>query len=160
MPTPDFILALRERVGTAPLWVPGCAAVVVRAQASGADEVLLVQRADTGEWTTVTGILEPGEQPGAGAVREVLEETRVVARPERLIWAHATDEVVFDNGDRSSFLSLCFRCSWVSGEPEVGDDESQAVGWFAVDALPPLSPDNARRVALALADDPEAVFDT
>lgn len=157
MPVPDFVLALRERIGTMPLWLPGVAAVVVRPAAQG-QEVLLVQRADTGTWTPVLGILEPGEEPAVGAVREVLEETRVVARTERLVWVHATEEVVYDNGDRSSYLSLCFRCSWVSGEPQVGDDESLDTQWFAVDDLPPMRPDHLRRIELALADAPETVF--
>ncbi len=177
MPTPDFIVALREHVGTTSLWLPAVAAVVVRPvpadggdggdgrdegdgsdAPAGAQEVLLVRRADTGAWTPVTGILDPGEEPAVGAVREVLEETGVVARADRLVWTHATPEIEFANGDRSTFLSLCFRCSYVSGEARVGDDESVDVGWFLVDALPEMGPEQRRRVDLALANAPEAVF--
>jgi len=68
MPTPDFVLALREKIGTASLWLSGVTAVVVRG-----DEVLLVRRADTGAWTPVTGIIDPGEEPAVAAVREVEE---------------------------------------------------------------------------------------
>jgi ADP-ribose pyrophosphatase YjhB (NUDIX family) len=157
MPIPEFIVALREHVGTASLWLPAVAAVVVRSTAAG-DEVLLVRRADNGAWTPVTGILDPGEEPAVGAVREVLEETGVVAVPDRLVWAHATPEIEFENGDRSSFLSLCFRCSWVSGEPFAADDESVDAGWFPVGALPEMGAEQRRRVDLALANAPEAVF--
>ncbi|MEP6632080.1 MAG: NUDIX domain-containing protein [Lapillicoccus sp.] len=160
MPIPEFIVALREHIGTASLWLPAVAAVVVRPTAggSGGDEVLLVRRADTGAWTPVTGILDPAEEPAVGAVREVLEETGVVAVADRLVWAHATPEIEFENGDRSTFLSLCFRCSWVSGEPFAADDESVDAGWFPVDALPELGAEQRRRVDLALANAPEAVF--
>lgn len=164
MPIPDFVAELREHVGRSPLWLPGVAAVVLRPvgdNTSGnnaTEEVLLVQRADTGAWTPVTGILEPGEEPAVGAVREVQEEASVVARAERLVWAHATHEIEFPNGDRSCFLSLCFRCAWVSGEPAPGDDESTDARWFALDALPDLAADQARRIALAVANAPEAVF--
>ena len=160
MPIPEFIAALREHVGTAPLWLPAVAAVVVRSGAGsdGTDEVLMVRRADTGAWTPVTGILDPGEEPAVGAEREVLEETGVVSVAERLVWAHATDEIVFENGDRSAFLSLCFRCSWVSGEPYAADDESSDARWFSVDQVPELEADQRRRVDLALANAPEAVF--
>ena len=157
MPIPDFIVALRQHVGTGPLWLPAVAAVVVRPGADG-EEVLLVRRADTGEWTPVTGILDPEEEPAVGAVREVLEETGVVAVADRLVWAQSTNEIVYDNGDRSAFLSLCFRCSWVSGEPYAADDESSEARWFAVGALPELETDQRRRVDLALANAPEAVF--
>ena len=93
-----------------------------------------------------------------GAVREVLEETGLVAVADRLVWAHATPEIEFENGDRSSFLSLCFRCSWVSGEPFAADDESVDAGWFPVGALPEMGAEQRRRVNLALANAPEAVF--
>ncbi len=55
MATPDFVLALRAKIGTDPLWLPGTTAVVTRG-----DDVLMVRRADTGQWTPVTGIIDPG----------------------------------------------------------------------------------------------------
>jgi 8-oxo-dGTP pyrophosphatase MutT (NUDIX family) len=70
VPIPDFIVELRRHVGTSNLWLPGVTAVVRRGP-----EILLVRRSDTGEWTPVTGIVDPGEDPGVTARREVLEET-------------------------------------------------------------------------------------
>lgn len=161
MPIPEFVARLREHVGTDLLWLPGVAAVVVRpSPVGGADEVLLVQRADTLAWTVVTGILDPVEEPAVGAVREVLEETGVVARAERLVWAHTTPVVEYDNGDLSAFLSLCFRCSWVEGEPVVADDESVDARWFRLNDLPPMSQSQRRRIELAVENHPEAVFAT
>jgi len=160
MPIPDFVASLRERVGRDLLWLPGVAAVVLRPGPDDVDEVLLVQRSDDFTWTVVTGILDPGEEPAVGAVREVLEETGVVAHAERLVWAHATPEIEYTNGDRSVFLSLCFRCRWMSGEPSPGDDESVAAAWFPLDSLPPMSPSQRRRIDLAVANAPETVFDT
>jgi ADP-ribose pyrophosphatase YjhB (NUDIX family) len=160
VPIPEFIVALRERIGRDLLWLPGVAAVVLRPGGTGADEVLLVQRADNRAWTVVTGILDPGEEPAVGAVREVVEETGVVAHAERLVWAHATPEIEYTNGDRSVFLSLCFRCRWVSGEPTPADDESVDAGWFSLDALPPMSADQRLRIDLAVANAPETVFAT
>ena len=68
MATPPFILELRSKIGHAPLWIPGCTAVVLRPAASSsltrvtgasvdlADiEVLMVKRADNGKWTPETG---------------------------------------------------------------------------------------------------------
>ncbi|GAA1892111.1 NUDIX hydrolase [Lapillicoccus jejuensis] len=159
MPTPDFILALRDKVGTMPLWLSGAAAVVVRdRQDAGGEEVLLVQRSDTLEWTPVTGIVDPGEEPAVTAVRECLEEACVVARADRLVWVTVSPVITYANGDESQYLELVFRCSWVSGEPAVGDDESVDARWFPVDALPPMSDRHAERVRLALANAPETVF--
>ncbi|MFF3039463.1 NUDIX hydrolase, partial [Arthrobacter citreus] len=118
MPTPDFILSLREKVGHDLLWLPGVAAVVF----NPAGEVLLCRRADNGRWTLITGILEPGEEPGPGLLREVEEETGVQARLEHLIHVGTTDPIMFPNRDRCQFLNLVFRCAWVAGTARVNDD--------------------------------------
>lgn len=151
---PEFVLELRRHVGHARLWLPGVTAVVLHR-----DEVLLCRRADNGEWTPVTGILEPGEQPAAAAVREVHEETRVVTAVERLAWVHAEAEMVHANGDRAQYLDHTFRCRYVGGDAQVGDDESSDVAWFALDALPPMSDRFRARIACAVDASPAARFE-
>lgn len=145
MPTPEFILRLRETVGHDLLWLPGVSAVVL-----DRDRVLLVRRADTGEWTPVTGICEPGEHPARTAVRECVEETGVVCEVEVLAWVDVTRVVVYPNGDRTQFVDHTFRCRYVSGEARVGDDESSEVGWFSPDGLPPMDPVHVERIRTAV----------
>jgi 8-oxo-dGTP pyrophosphatase MutT (NUDIX family) len=152
-PVPEFILEIREMIGTHPLWLPGVTAVIRRD-----GEVLLVRRSDNGAWTPVTGIVDPGEEPAVAAAREALEEAGVVIRVDRLASISATDELVHDNGDRASYLDLTFACTWVSGEAHVADDESTDVRWFPVDALPPMPASMSRRIADVLADEREARF--
>jgi ADP-ribose pyrophosphatase YjhB (NUDIX family) len=153
MATPEFILALREKIGTAHLWLTGVTAVVVRD-----DDVLLVRRADNGHWTPVTGIVDPSEEPAVAATREVLEEADVTAEVEHLAWVHATDMVTYPNGDRSSYVDIVFRLRWVSGEPTPADGENTEARWFARDELPELSLDMRRRITVALSPSPEARF--
>ena len=81
MATPKFILELREKIGHDLLWLTGITGVVLNDRA----EVLLVRRADNGRWSLVAGILEPGEQPALGLVREIHEETAVDVAVERLV---------------------------------------------------------------------------
>ncbi|PKW26468.1 NUDIX hydrolase [Phycicoccus duodecadis] len=145
MATPDFILALRERIGHELLWLPGMTAVVLRGS-----EVLLVRRADTGEWTPVTGICDPGEHPATTAVRECLEETGVRCAVEVLAWVQVTGVVEYPNGDRTQYLDHVFRCRYESGEAHVGDDESSEVGWFRLEALPPMAAMYVERVQVAV----------
>lgn len=154
-PVPDFVVEIREMIGTHPLWLPGVTAVIRRG-----DEILMVERADNGAWTPVTGIVDPGEEPAVAAAREALEETGVVIRVDRLASTATTSEVVYDNGDRASYLDLTFACTWLSGEAHVADDESTDVRWWPLDALPPMSEAMARRVADALSDEREARFVT
>lgn len=157
MPTPPFVLALRERVGHDLLWLPGVTAVVLREHAGGT-QVLLVRRADTGAWTPVTGIVDPGEEPAVAAAREVLEEADVVAEPERLARVGVVGPVTYENGDRSTYLDLTFRFRWVSGEPFPADGENTDARWFDLGALPPMSADMAARLAAGLVAQGEAAF--
>ena len=153
MPIPDFIRELRRHIGTAELWLPGVTAVVVRDA-----EVLLVQRADNGHWSPVTGIVDPGEQPGVAARREVLEETGVVVRVDRLAWVQALPRTTHVNGDLATYLDHTFACSYVAGDPHVADDESTEVRWCRLDDLPPLSASARARVECVLAGDPVTRF--
>jgi 8-oxo-dGTP pyrophosphatase MutT (NUDIX family) len=153
MATPDFVLALREKIGTSPLWLSGVTAVVVRGT-----ELLLVRRADNGAWTPVTGIVDPGEEPARAAAREVLEEADVVAVPVRLALVDVTAPVVYENGDRSQYLDLTFRFDYVSGEPSPADGENTDARWFDLDALPAMSDEMRRRIGAALDPRPEAQF--
>jgi 8-oxo-dGTP pyrophosphatase MutT (NUDIX family) len=154
MPTPQFILDLRAKVGHDMLWLPGVTAVVL----DDDGRVLLVKRADNGRWALVTGILEPGEQPAVGALREVEEETGVIAEAERLLSVTALPLVEYFNGDQTLYLDVTFRCRAVSGDARVNDDESVDVGWFTVDELPDLLDRHHEAIRDALAPDGAARF--
>jgi len=146
MAVPDFVLALRAKIGNDPLWLSGVTAVVLRE-----NEVLLVRRADTGAWTPVTGIIDPGEQPAVAAERETLEEADIVAVAEGLVRVHTNPApVVYANGDITQYLDLVFVCRYVSGEPYPADGENTAAAWFPLDALPELSDDMAARIRSAV----------
>ncbi|GAA4165903.1 NUDIX domain-containing protein [Gryllotalpicola daejeonensis] len=158
MATPDFILRLREKIGNDELWLSGVTAVVLRGEGV-AREVLLVRRADNGEWTAVTGIIDPGEPPAVAAEREVLEETAIVAVAERLARVHVEDRVVvYENGDRSRYIDLTFTCRYVSGEPYPADGENTEAAWYRLDALPPMRDDHRARIEVAASDEQAARF--
>jgi ADP-ribose pyrophosphatase YjhB (NUDIX family) len=149
MPVPDFVLALRSRIGHDPLPLTGVVAVVLDER----DRVLLVRRSDSGRWALTTGCLEPGEQPADGALREVLEETGVTVRVERLLSVEALELSVAPNGDQIHWLAVGLRCRAVDGAAHVNDEESVEVGWFDPAVAPVLPPHQARCLALALAGD-------
>ena len=153
MPIPEFIVEIRRMIGHHEMWLPAVTAVVTRG-----DEILLVRRADNGAWTPITGIPEPGEEPGHAAAREALEETGVVVSVDRLASTSAHPGIVHANGDRASYLDLTFACSYVSGEAHVADDESVDVRWFPVDAVPEMAPTMRRRIADALSGEQAARF--
>lgn len=150
MPTPDFIREIRASAGHQLLWLPGVSAVVFDDEG----RVLLGQRADNHRWALISGIPEPGEQPAAALAREVEEETGVRVAVERLITVRSGRQVTFPNGDICQFMDLCFRCRVIDGEARVNDDESLAVGWFALDELPAMTDYHYFRIKQALSDEP------
>lgn len=154
MATPDFILKLRRSIGHETLWIPGVRGVVF----DGAGRVLLGQRADNGRWGLITGILEPGEEPAQGLVREILEETGVEAEAQRLVSVDAVGPLRYPNGDVCHFLTLVFRCRYVSGEARVNDDESLAVRWFSPEQFPELMPGHLESIERAAQADGAAHF--
>ncbi|MGW0771873.1 NUDIX hydrolase [Streptomyces sp. NPDC002676] len=135
MAIPEHIRELRAAVGSQHLlWIPGVNAVVI----DDADRVLLQRRKEDGLWSVLSGILDPGEEPAAGIVREVWEETGVQVMPEAITSVTVSPPVTHANGDRAQYLEVCFRCRPVGGKARVNDDESLEVDWFPLDALPPL----------------------
>ena len=160
VPTPSYITDIRRTYGHGLLLLPGVSAVVVRDDQPAGRHILLVRRTDTGRWSLPAGIVEPDEQPATSILRELFEETRVEARVDRLALLTMDPELVYPNGDRCQFVSMTFRCSYLRGQAEVGDEESTAVAWFAVDALPEdLSERQLRRIGVALADQEACAFD-
>ncbi|WP_026553804.1 NUDIX hydrolase [Arthrobacter sp. 35W] len=154
MPAPDFLLSLRAKIGHDPLWLPGVKGVVF----DDDGRVLLGQRADTGEWALITGMLDPGEEPASGLLREIFEETAVEAGIEGLVAIDVVGPVTFPNGDVCDFLNIVFRCRYLGGEARVNDDESLDVRWFALDELPAMRPGHLKSIEQALAFDGRTHF--
>ncbi|WP_407840446.1 NUDIX domain-containing protein [Streptomyces sp. DSM 116496] len=152
MTTPDFIRTLRATAGHQLLLLPGVTAVVV----DDRGQVLLGRRADTGRWSVVGGIAEPGEQPADTAVREVYEETAVRCVPERVVLVQMLPPITYPNGDVCQFQDITFRCRATGGQAaRVNDNESLEVAWFEPDALPePLESFAVDRIRQALKDEP------
>lgn len=122
------------------------------------ESVLLVRRADNGRWTLPAGIMEPGEEPAATAVREVFEETAVMVSARALAGVVTTEAVTYPNGDQAQYLDVVMACDYLEGEARVNDDENLEVAWYRLDALPDLPPRHARAIDWALEPRPEGHF--
>lgn len=105
-------------------------AVVLRGE--GADtQALIVQRAqqpNAGRWGFPGGVLELGETVAEGAMRELMEETGIVAEPAGILDVH--DAISRDPDGRVQFhyTLIAVRGVWRSGEGEPADDAA-ACAW-------------------------------
>lgn len=131
MPTPPYILDLRQKIGHDLLWLPGATAVVQRENG----DILLVKRSDNGNWTPITGIVDPGENPALTCLREAQEEAGVEIEVLALAQVKADPPMTFANGDRCQFLDHTFYCRYLSGQARVNDEESSQVAWVAPESL-------------------------
>ena len=142
MPTPDFILALRRQIGTAKLLLPGVTAIIVED-----GRLLMIRRADNGEWSLPAGNCEPGEEPAWTIAREVHEETGYVAVPERIAAVANGPDVTYPNGDRCEYVTTFYVCRVVGGELAPRDGEALDVRWVPTD-----DPRAQARIAMMPAD--------
>ena len=55
MPIPEFVVDLRRRIGHDPLWLMASSGIVLR-EVDGVEQVLLVRRSDSGQWTVPAGM--------------------------------------------------------------------------------------------------------
>jgi 8-oxo-dGTP pyrophosphatase MutT (NUDIX family) len=156
MPISPYISSLRADVGSRLLFLPGVSAVIFDDQG----RVLLGERSDNGRWALIAGVMDPGEQPAETVVREVYEETSLHVLPERIVCVITQPPTSYPNGDRCEYVDIAFRCRVLAGEARVNDDESLSVGWFTLDALPPLDELTQRRIELARTPGEAAWFAT
>ena len=159
MPTPDYIAAIRRAYGQGRLLLPGVSMVVLRLTSSRPKlHLLLTRRSDTGRWSL------PRWNRGAiraAAATAALRELRGDPdhRQSRAALLTTDPDVIYPNGDTCQFVSMCFRCRYVSGRAQVGD-ESIEVAWFRADEVPDdLSDIQRRRIHCALQDRDDCVFD-
>ena len=152
---PAYVRDLRAKVGNDLLWLPGVTAIVLRESATG-PEILLQHRSDTDVWNPLCGSIDPGEDPDACAIREVREEAGIDITVERLLWVQALPARTLPNGHRTQYYDTALLCRPVGSgdQAHVADDESRAIEWTSVDALPPMEERFLAEIRLALSDDP------
>jgi ADP-ribose pyrophosphatase YjhB (NUDIX family) len=146
MPVPEFVAALREKVGHDALWLTTADAIIIEH-----GRVLLLSHAGLDEWMYPGGHVDPGEHPAAAAEREALEETGLTVAAENLVAVTVSPMLTYANGDKAQHLEMAFACRIVSGEAHVADSESADVRWFPLGGLPELR-DRYRAVIRHAAD--------
>jgi 8-oxo-dGTP diphosphatase len=122
---------------------PGAGVVCLRG-----GEVLLIKRGKPprmGEWSIPGGRQEMGETIAEAALRELAEETGVVAELLGLV------DVVDHISERGQMVLIDYAARWISGEPVAGDDAVDARFFPLAEALALVSWSETRRIIEAAA---------
>jgi ADP-ribose pyrophosphatase YjhB (NUDIX family) len=132
--------------------IVGVLAVVMRG-----DRVLVVRRTNPpmpGRWGFPGGVLELGETVDQGAMRELLEETGVIAEAAGPLTVIDTIDRDPEGRVRYHYALVAVIGHWQSGEGIPGDDADE-VGWLTraeiVAQNLPIAPALLRLIDLALA---------
>lgn len=107
--------------------------VVVTAEQS---QILLVKRSvepKLGWWCLPGGFMELGETPQEAALRELLEETGIAGRIDRLIGVCADTSPQYH-----SVLMVGYLATPNGDKPSAGDD-AEEVRWFSFMQIPPIA---------------------
>jgi 8-oxo-dGTP pyrophosphatase MutT (NUDIX family) len=128
MAIPEFIKALRAKVGTALLHVPTVAVLAYDDQG----RMLLVKDKPSGLWGAPSGIVDPHELPSDAAVREVWEEAGVYVELTRLLGVFAGERfsVVYPNGDQLAGVETVFAARVITGMPHADQEETSDAKYF------------------------------
>lgn len=129
MAIPNFIKALRSKIGTDLLQVPTVAVLVYDDQG----RLLLVQDKGSGLWGAPSGILDPHELPADAAVRETWEEAGVFVELTHIVGVFAGEHFggVYPNGDQLACVSTVFGARPIRGTPRPDHEETSEARYFA-----------------------------
>jgi ADP-ribose pyrophosphatase YjhB (NUDIX family) len=102
------------------------------------EKILLVREKSDGGWTLPGGWADIGQSPAESVEREIWEESGYTARAQKIL-------AVFDRAKHPHEPPFAFhiykifiRCALTGGEPRL-TAETDAVGFFGEDEIPPLS---------------------
>jgi ADP-ribose pyrophosphatase YjhB (NUDIX family) len=115
--------------------------------------VLLMREKADGRWSLPGGWADPGDTPSAAVTREVLEETGYHSSAVKLIACWDRERQGHLPPLPVHVYKLFFLCRRDGAVQPPAALETLEVGWFGLDALPPLSLGrvNRRQLGRALA---------
>ncbi len=109
------------------------------------DEVLLIKRGKAprlGDWSIPGGKVNRGESLHDAALRELFEETGVIAEIGPLLAVYEIIEPQFH------YVLIDYVASWKSGEPRAGDDAAKARFMSLDEAMSLITKDDIRDVLM------------
>ncbi|GAB4218435.1 MAG: NUDIX hydrolase [Synechococcales cyanobacterium] len=102
------------------------------------DRILLVQERWDQCWSLPGGWADVNEPPSLAIEREIWEESGFEAKTTKVLAVYDRDQQGHTPPLPYHVYKIFFRCELIGGEA-TPSTETEAVGWFSLDDLPPLS---------------------
>lgn len=133
-----YIMDLRKVIGHRTLIQ--CAGSIIIENTKG--EILLGKRTDNGMWGYAGGSVEIDERVEDCAMRELYEETGLIADEMDFFMVNSGPEVhyVYPNGDEVSNIEIIYLCKKYHGELKKQEDEISELKFFNINDIPVISP--------------------
>jgi 8-oxo-dGTP pyrophosphatase MutT (NUDIX family) len=131
-----YIMNLRKYVGHEPIIGLGATTMIFNDK----NEILLNLRTDTNTWGIPGGSMELYEDIKETAIRELKEETGIIAENLKLVDVLSGKDYYFEypNGDKMCTVIVLFKVLNYTGEIKVSDEESKELKFFPLDNLPKM----------------------
>lgn len=108
----------------------------------GVGRVLLVRRADTGDWELPGGRLDPGESVLQAVRREVAEESGVTIAVTGISGLYSDPGHILhypETGESRQVFAVCFHARPIAGQPSADGRETVDAAWCELVQLRDLS---------------------
>ncbi len=129
-----YVEYLRQYVGHNPIITGGVTTLVFNDK----NEVLMQLRTDYNAWGFIGGSMEIGESLEDTAIRELKEETGLIADELKFLEVLSGKETYreYPNGDKLYDITGIFEVRKYHGELKINNDESKELKWFKLDEIP------------------------
>lgn len=134
----NYIKWLRSKVGHDEIHLNFSAAVIF----NNKGEILLQKRTDKNKWGLPGGVVELGESHSDAVIREVLEETGLKVKPQKLlgIYSGPKYKVSYPNGDLVQVVAVVFYVRVLGGNLKTErDSETLELKYFSESKLPEIA---------------------
>ena len=126
-------------------------------------QVLLVRRADDGNWELPGGRVDVGESASQAVIREVAEEADVAIKVSGVVGVYSDPGHVlaYPAGEVRQQVAVCFHAWAVDGEAHADEYETSAAAWFDPSEVAglPMHPTMRQRLEHALTEPDQVHFD-
>lgn len=130
----EYVRDIRKKIGHDPLMICGASVIVENERG----EILMQLRSDNGEWGYAGGSVELYETVEDAAVRELHEETGLVADELELLGVFSGESMryTYPNGDQASIVDVVFLCRKYHGTLKCQAGEVEKLAFFPLQQLP------------------------